>query len=101
MQVLLKRSEQKKDIQCTVCHQGFRVFWERSSPAERDTMRAIVHGELVRHHSADNSPAAHPPEPFNLPEWGGQPEFSGAALLGGGHSALRPTFVPAPRRQSR
>ena len=101
MQVLLKRSEEKKDIQCSICHQGFRVFWERSSPAERETMRAIVLSELSQHHTADSSSSAHPEEPFNLPQWGGQPEFSGAALLGGGHSAIRPAFVPAPRRQSR
>src|SRR3954471_15826787 len=59
MQVLLKRSEEKKDIQCSVCHQGFRVFWERSSPAERETMRAIVLGELRQHHATDSSSAAH------------------------------------------
>jgi hypothetical protein len=98
MQVLLKRSEEKKDIQCSVCRQGFRIFWERTSPAERDTMRAIVQGELVRHHDGDATPAAHPQAPFNLPQWGGAPEFSGAALLGGGHSAVRPAFTATSRR---
>jgi len=94
MQVLLKRTEDKTDIECTVCRQGFRIYWERSSPSERDTMRAIVQGELVRHHHGDSTSSAHPQKPFNLPEWGGQPEFSGAALLGGGYSAVRPAFSP-------
>jgi hypothetical protein len=100
MQVLLKRSTEKKDIQCSVCQQGFRLFWERTEFAERETMRAIVLAELRRHHASDATPAAHPPQPFNLPEWGGQPEFSGAALLGGGHSAVRPALWPT-RRQAR
>ena len=100
MQVLLKPSTEKKDIQCTVCHQGFRLFWERTSPAERETMRTIVLDELRKQHDLDATPAAHPAKAFNLPEWGGQPEFSGAALLGGGHSAVRPAFTPT-RRQAR
>ena len=91
MQVLLKRSEEKKDIECSVCNQGFRLYWERTSPAERDTMRAIIQGELIRQHDNKiNARDAHPAKPFNLPEWSGEPQFSGAALLGG-HSGLRRT----------
>jgi hypothetical protein len=93
MQVLLKPSEEKKDIQCSICHKGFRLYWERTSPAERDTMRAIVLGELRLHHASDSSPAAHPTGLFNLPSWGGQPEFLG------GHSAIRPALTATPRRQ--
>ena len=100
MQVLLKPSVEKKDIQCTICQQGFRLFWERTEFAERETMRAIILAELCRHHASDTSPGAHPTGSFNLPEWGGQPEFSGAALLGGGHSAVRPALSPT-RRQAR
>jgi hypothetical protein len=97
MQVLLKHSETKKDIECSVCKQGFHIYWERSSPAERETMRAIVQGELVRHHdNKDNTHTAHPTKPFNLPEWGGEHQFSGAALLGG-LSGLR-RVVPTPRQ---
>ncbi len=85
MQVLLKRSESNSDIQCTVCGQGFRLYWERTSPAERETMRAIVLGELRTQHTegADNTPTVHPEAPFNMPNWSGSPQFSGAALLGG------------------
>jgi hypothetical protein len=84
MQVLLKHSERHKDIECSVCKQSFRIYWERSSDAERQTMRAIVEGELRRHHDkGDASKTAHPSGPFNLPEWSGDHQFSGAALLGG------------------
>jgi|KBSMisStaDraftv2_1062788.scaffolds.fasta_scaffold466254_2 hypothetical protein len=96
MQVLLKRSEEKKDIECNVCQQGFRLYWERTSPAERATMRAIIQGELIRHHDDNlNSIDAHPARPFNLPEWSGEHQFSGAALLGGLSGVRR---VATPRR---
>jgi hypothetical protein len=87
MQVLLNRSETHNDIQCGVCNQSFRLYWERTSESERDTMRAIISKELLRHHEAelgnDKTVAAHPVGPFNLPDWSGAPQFSGAALLGG------------------
>jgi hypothetical protein len=83
MQVLLRKSAQRHDIECSVCKQGFRVYWERTSQTERDTMRAIVQGELREHHAIDPTSAAHPEAPFNLPAWSGAPQYSGAALLGG------------------
>ena len=96
MQVLLKRSQDKKDIECSVCKQGFHLYWERTSPAEQETMRAIIQGELVRQHDNKiNAIDPHPKKPFNLPEWSGEHQFSGAALLGG-LSGLR-RVAPTPR----
>jgi hypothetical protein len=95
MQVLLRKSEIKQDIHCSVCHQGFRIYWERTSPAERATMRTVVEAELRRQHTEDRTPAVHPETAFNLPKWSGAPQYSAAALLGG-HSDSHPT-----RRQSR
>lgn len=83
MQVLLRKSATRQDIQCSICNQGFRLYWERTSPAERATMRAIVEAELRHQHTTDTTPSAHPELPFNLPEWAGQPQYSGAALFGG------------------
>jgi hypothetical protein len=83
MQVLLRRSDDNQDIQCSICDQGFRLYWERSSLAEQATMRASIQGELEQHHASDKTPAAHPATPFNLPSWSGPPQYSGAALLGG------------------
>lgn len=83
MQVLLRRSEDKRDVKCSICGQGFRLYWERTSLAEQASMQAIVLDELVQHHTSDQSSAAHPANPFNLPSWPGPPQFSGAALLGG------------------
>lgn len=88
MQVLLRKSDTSHDVRCDVCGQGFRLYWERTSLAEQATMRAIVLGELRDQHATgqgadDKSSAVHPSSPFNLPNWSGQPQFSGAALLGG------------------
>ncbi|WP_260703043.1 hypothetical protein [Edaphobacter flagellatus] len=97
MQVLLKRSQAKRDIECAVCGQGFRLYWERTSPEERETMQAIIRGELIRHHDNRGSGnEAHPEAPFNLPEWSGEHQFSGAALLGG-YSGLH-RVAPASRK---
>jgi hypothetical protein len=97
MQVLLRKSEIRHDIQCGVCHQGFRVYWERTSQAERATMRTIVETELRHQHDGDDTTAAHPETPFNLPQWSGAPQFSAAALLGG----LTGLHTSPTRRQSR
>jgi hypothetical protein len=98
MQVLLRKSTTRQDILCPACNQSFRVYWERTSPAERQTMRAIVEAELRHQHAADPTSSAHPEIPFNLPDWAGPPQFSGAALLGGltGFHKAAPT-----RRQNR
>ncbi|WP_263366854.1 hypothetical protein [Edaphobacter bradus] len=90
MQVLLKKADSTHDIQCSICNQGFRLYWERTSPAERATMRAIVGAELRHQHTTDQTASAHPDAPFNMPDWAGPPQYSGAALLGG-HTGLHRT----------
>ena len=87
MQVLLRRSEFRQDIRCSVCGQGFRLYWELNSPAERATMRSIVLGELRDHHSreqgGDQTSSAHPIDLFRLPSWTGSPKFARKTLLAG------------------
>jgi hypothetical protein len=87
MQVLLRRSEFRQDIHCSICGQGFRLYWELSSPPERATMRSIVLGELRDHHSreqgGDKTVSAHPFDLFRLPGWTGSPKFSRKTLLAG------------------
>ena len=85
MQVLCKSSRTSPDVQCPVCGEGFQLFWERTSRTERNqTVKKILQA-LAAHHDtaagADSGP--HPEEPFNIPNWAGHPQFSGAALLGG------------------
>ncbi len=86
MQVLLRRSDEQKDIQCNVCGETFRIYWERTSLAERDAMRAVILDELKLQHAEEggnSTSVVHPETPFNVPSWHGSPQFSGAALLGG------------------
>jgi len=87
MQVLLRRSEFRQDIHCSICGQGFRLYWESNSPTERATTRSIVLGELRDHHSReqsdDKTAAAHPFDLFRLPGWTGSPRFTRTAMLAG------------------
>ncbi|RZU41708.1 hypothetical protein [Edaphobacter modestus] len=84
MQVLCHPSDGHADIQCPVCNQGFRVFWERSSAPDQKATLPEIYQELRNHHR-DASVAAHPDAPFNIPSWSGLPHFSAAALLGGAY----------------
>jgi hypothetical protein len=92
MQVLLRKSNFRQDIQCSVCGQGFRLYWELRSPSERATMRSIVIGELREHHSreqgGDKTAAAHPVDLFRLPTWLGSPEFYRSTLLASPESRI-------------
>ena len=89
MQVLLRKSANpddpnaKQDVRCSVCNQGFRIYWERTSDSERAAMRVIVLSELKAQHTNDLTTAAHPSALFNVPNWQGPAQFSGAAMLGG------------------
>jgi len=99
MQLLLKHSENKKDIECSICRQGFRLYWEPTSMAERETMRAIVQGELRLHHRSLNNElqTVHPEQPFHLPEWAGDYQFSGAAFHPQRKDALLPDHFSQQR----
>jgi hypothetical protein len=87
MQVLLRRSEFRQDINCPVCGQGFRLYWESASLPERATMRSIVLVDLRDHHSSEQggekTPSAHPFDLFRLPNWTGSPQFTRTAMLAG------------------
>jgi len=82
MQVLCKPSQDRCDVECPVCGQGFVLYWERSSVAQQEGARPEIQQALREHHAAGRGPA-HPDTPFNIPSWAGLPQFSAAALLGG------------------
>ncbi len=83
MQVLCKLSNSSSDIRCPHCGQGFLLYWERSSRQEQDQARREIQHVLRGHHAEISTPDAHPDSAFNIPNWSGQANFSGAALLGG------------------
>jgi hypothetical protein len=83
MQVLCKASTTASDVRCSVCGQGFVVYWERQSPEEQAAALAMVQKQIADHHRLGSDPEAHPTAGFNVPQWNGLPKFSAAALLGG------------------
>ena len=89
-QVLCTLSHEGSDVRCTICGQGFLVYWSRFSRAEQAECRRIVQDQLREHHVAAKDPGAdrriHPRAPFNVPDWTGLPHFSAAALLGNSQS---------------
>lgn len=84
MQVLCERSNAGNDVRCAVCGQGFLVYWERSSRAERESARKdVMQAIRDQHDDVTSGHHAHPAARFTVPSWTGNPAYSGAALLGG------------------
>ena len=82
MQVLLKSAEAAVETRCSVCGQGFVMFWERQTKAERAAALRQIDSTLRNHHHAGQGQGAHPVKGFLVPEWNGPIAFSGAAILG-------------------
>jgi hypothetical protein len=82
MQVLCKSSKSTVETNCTICGQGFVLFWERQTKMEKATALREVAKILRSHHSRQDGPEAHPDRGFLVPEWNGPVAFSGAAILG-------------------
>lgn len=82
MQVLCKSSKDHVETSCTVCGQGFVLFWERQTRMEKAAALKEVEKTLRSHHTRNDGPNAHPNRGFLVPEWDGPIAFSGAAVLG-------------------
>ena len=82
MQVLCKSSNDAVETCCSVCGQGFVLFWERHSKLERTLALQEIAKTLRSHHSEEAGPEAHPQRGFLVPAWDGPVAFSGAAMLG-------------------
>jgi hypothetical protein len=82
MQVLCKSTSATPEMCCSVCGQGFVLFWERQTKSERaHTMREIAKALRGHHHDVSGR-EAHPRRGFIVPDANGPAEFSGAATLG-------------------
>ena len=82
MQVLLKSTEAAAETRCTICGQGFVMFWERQTKMERAESMRAVETALRHHHHAGGGPNVHPVKGFLVPAWDGPIAVSGAAILG-------------------
>jgi hypothetical protein len=82
MQVLCKSSDESVEARCSICGQGFALYWERQTAHDRESALEVVGAELRSHHSVKEGAAAHPERGFLVPAWSGAIAFSGAAILG-------------------
>ena len=86
-QVLCKRSNEASDVRCSICGQGFLVYWSRFSRAEQDDCRRQIQNELRNHHThnlADGgSHEVHPGDGFSVPLWAGAAPFAAASPMTG------------------
>ena len=82
MQVLCKSTNGNAECRCCICGQGFVMFWERQSRAERMESLHDIQEALRRHHHNHAGPQAHPQGGFLVPQWHGDIACSGAAILG-------------------
>lgn len=69
MQVLCKRTDGDAEFHCCVCGQGFVLFWDRQSHAERAQLRHEIQESLRLEHRSCPGPEAHPQSVFLAPEW--------------------------------
>jgi hypothetical protein len=82
MQVLCKSTSATPELCCSVCGQGFAVYWERQSKAERATALKQITRTLRSHHGRRSTADAHPLHGFIVADCDGPDAFSGAAVLG-------------------
>jgi hypothetical protein len=71
-EVVCKLSNEASDVRCSVCGQGFLVYWARFSRAEQEQSRRMIQEVLREHHggkAAEGDPhAVHPRESFTVVE---------------------------------
>lgn len=82
MQVLCKSTNDDADTNCSVCGQGFAVYWERQTKPERAQLMREIEKTLRGHHYNQAGPEAHPQRGFLVPEADSPIASSGAAIRG-------------------
>jgi len=82
MQVLCKVTSSAANVCCSVCGQGFALYWERQNKMERTHALGEIAKTLRSHHRDKSGPEAHPQRSFMVPEFNGPVSDSGAAVLG-------------------
>ena len=82
MQVLCKSTDGNAETHCCVCGQGFVMFWERQSRAERIEAMKEIQNTLRHQHRNQRGKEAHPRGSFLVPERSGSNSGSGAAIHG-------------------
>jgi hypothetical protein len=82
MQVFCKSSNENAEAYCSLCGQGFALFWERQTRMERAEALREVEATLRQHHYNHAGCEAHPQRGFLVPEQRRLIAFSGASVQG-------------------
>lgn len=82
MKVFCKSTSGNAEFHCSVCGQGFVLFWERHPRTERFAVLSEIQRTMRRHHRQAPGPEAHPPGGFLAPDWGDANELAEATLSG-------------------
>ena len=67
-EIVCKLSNEASDVRCTVCGQGFLVYWSRFTRAEQDHSRRVIQEQLRQHHADGGAHEVHPKESFRVSE---------------------------------
>jgi hypothetical protein len=65
-EVVCKLSNEASDVRCSVCGQGFLVYWARFSRAEQVESRRVIQEALREHHAGAAADVVHPRESFTV-----------------------------------
>jgi len=82
MQVLCKSTKGNAEMHCCVCGQGFVMFWDRQSRAQRVEAIREIQLTLRHQHRNQRGPEAHPNGGFMVPDWESSNAASGTSMLG-------------------
>lgn len=82
MQVLCKSTNGNAEMLCSVCGQGFVMFWERQSRAQRTEALHDIRKTLRHQHRGHKGKEAHPNGGFLVPEGNGSAASSGTSVPG-------------------
>ena len=68
MQVQCRMTDRNAETRCCICGQGFVMFWERESHAERREILFEIQKTLCNHHRNQVGPHVHPETDFLAPD---------------------------------
>jgi acyl-CoA reductase-like NAD-dependent aldehyde dehydrogenase len=80
VKVFCKSTNGNAEFRCSVCGQGFVLFWERQPRTERVAVLHEIQETMRRHHRNSSAAEAHPQGGFLVPDWGDSGELAAASL---------------------
>lgn len=97
MQVLVRKSDIAADCTCSICGQGFSLYWETGTAEEQARAHIEVRDAIHAQHLHSGGRSAHPEVPFTVPNWHSMPQFAVPERLGARFSLARPAELSRVR----